>query len=102
MNIWAHITCVNWTPEIWFTDDSRTAVDGKIDERRFKLFCYICRKKSSGSCLQCDYKDCHFAFHVRCAMEKDLIRDWEKMDNQRVDSEDYECFLFCDKHLEIG
>lgn len=22
--IWAHIICVNWTPEIWFNDDKRT------------------------------------------------------------------------------
>lgn len=81
--VWAHLTCVNWIPEIWFMDDNRDTIGGKLDPDRKKFPCYICRKKNYGVCIQCDYKDCQTAFHVRCAMEKKLIRDYESMNDQR-------------------
>ena len=39
---------------------------------------------------------------MRCAIATGLIRNWESMDDQRENEEDYSCYLFCDKHLEIG
>ncbi|CDW88690.1 phd zinc finger-containing protein [Stylonychia lemnae] len=101
-NIWAHITCVNWIPDVWYKDDYKTLIEGNFNNDRQKLNCYVCRKKNTGSCIQCDYKNCQQAFHVRCGMKTQLIRDWESMDDQRVNEDDYECFVFCDKHLEIG
>lgn len=79
---WAHISCINWTPEIWFDNEQKTLVGGKLNKDRFGLFCYICKKKkkSAGSCIQCDYKDCAFNFHVRCAMKESLIMRWDDMD----------------------
>lgn len=94
------MTCVNWIPEIWYTDETKTKTGGVMCKQRDKLFCYICRKKQSGSLLQCDYKSCQFSFHVRCAMGKGLIKDWESMDEQRENEEDTNCYVFCDKHLE--
>lgn len=35
-------------------------------------------------------------------MDLKLIKDWESMDDQREDEESDECFVFCDKHSEIG
>jgi len=26
--VWAHLTCVNWIPEIWFMDDNRDTIGG--------------------------------------------------------------------------
>lgn len=47
---WAHITCVNWLPDIWFEDEDKSIIGGKIDPERKRLFCYICKnqKKNRG------------------------------------------------------
>jgi len=50
MKTWAHVVCVNWTPEIWFTDDNMTTVEGKIPNSRKELTCGVCQKKN-GSCI---------------------------------------------------
>jgi len=39
---WAHLICVNWTPEIWFTNDNNDDVDGKLNKSRQKLRCGKC------------------------------------------------------------
>jgi hypothetical protein len=36
---WAHIVCVNWTPEIWFADDNKHSVHGQVSLHRFDLVC---------------------------------------------------------------
>eukprot|EP00347_Sterkiella_histriomuscorum_P013471 403364586 len=101
--IWAHQTCINYLPDVWFTDELKNIIDGKIfANERQTLQCYICRKKSTGACIQCDYKNCQQAFHVRCAMTKDIIKDWKTMNQQREDEEAEECFIFCEKHEEVG
>lgn len=28
---WAHISCVNWLPDIWFADDDKSIIEGKLD-----------------------------------------------------------------------
>lgn len=99
---WVHYTCVNWMPEVWFTDDNKLSVQGNLSKAKEKLFCYICRQKGAGSCIQCDYKSCEKSFHVRCAIDRGLIKDWELMNDQREDEESYECFIFCESHYEIG
>jgi len=99
---WVHITCVNWTPDIWFADEEKTRVEGKINTSRFQLNCSICKRQKSGTCIQCDYKDCSISFHVRCAMRKELIRDWEAMSEHRENEEAHDCFVFCAKHIEKG
>ena len=77
---WVHYTCVNWTDEIWFKDETKTSIEGTPKIERFKLTCTICRlSKYSGSCLECDYQMCKQAYHVRCAISKGLISDWENM-----------------------
>ena len=51
---WAHVICINWTPEIWFTDENIVKVEGKVPSARNELVCKICRNKN-GSCIQCDF-----------------------------------------------
>ena len=81
-NIWAHLTCVNWLKDVWFSDEDKTKIDGKINLPEHEaLRCSICCLKNAGACIQCDYKDCTRAFHVRCAIREKLIRDWESMDD---------------------
>lgn len=75
---WAHLICVNWTPEIWFTDDTNTAIGGQINQRRKGLVCGVC-KKHSGSCVQCDFQKCHRSWHVRCAAKNGYIKPFDVM-----------------------
>ena len=81
---WAHVDCVNWTPEIWFEGDNDSKVNlFGMDKERFKLKCSIC-KSLRGSCIQCDYKDCTCSFHVRCAKKENLISEWESMSELEI------------------
>jgi len=47
---WAHVICINWTPEVWFTDDNITVVGGAVPSARNELICGVCHKKN-GSCI---------------------------------------------------
>lgn len=81
---WVHLTCVNWMPEIWFKEDSEnTIVEGNLSKDRTKLICSYCKGKNVrkfGCCIQCDYKNCPTSFHVRCAIDQNLIKPWDEMD----------------------
>ena len=100
---WAHISCINWTPEVWFLDSNTLEIDGDIALPRFNNTCYVCRsKKNTGSCISCDYKDCQLNFHVRCAIKKGLIKNYDEMIQQKHHEDDEDCFIFCDKHIELG
>ena len=56
---WAHITCVNWMPEIWYDDQDNKKICGKMNKDREGLFCHICKDRSrQGMLLQCDFKNC--------------------------------------------
>jgi len=79
-NIWAHVICVNWTPEIEFKDENRNSINGKLDLDRFNVTCKRCIKRNCGSCVQCDYKNCTVSMHVRCAVGAGMIFQWDKME----------------------
>ena len=69
---------MNWTDEVWFKDENKSAIDGAINRERFNIKCSICKEpKYTGSVLHCDYKTCGYCFHVRCAIEKGLIKEWD-------------------------
>lgn len=43
-NTWAHSICVNWNPDIYFKDDSKTEIEGSVNKKRFNLSCNMCKK----------------------------------------------------------
>lgn len=45
-NIWAHSICINWTPEIEFSDEFKNKIIGKINLERFNLTCRHCLKRN--------------------------------------------------------
>ncbi|EGG14670.1 PHD zinc finger-containing protein [Cavenderia fasciculata] len=74
---WSHLVCILNMPEI-----NRIAVLGTgkdrvgpaglfshIPKQRFKLLCYVCRKKG-GACIQCRQRSCAVAFHAYCIKKK--------------------------------
>ena len=103
---WVHLTCVNWMPEIWFTDEAlKNHISGEITKERTNLVCSYCKgknKKKVGCCIQCDYKDCPTSFHVRCAIEQELIKSWDEMDDHMVDDKVWDAYIFCKKHNNEG
>ena len=50
-DLWAHVVCVNWTPEIWFTDEENSHIGGVLARNRFDLRCGRCLKSAEGSCI---------------------------------------------------
>ena len=50
-NLWAHVICVNWNPEIYFIDQNKTKIEGVISKKRFELYCNFCRKSRKGACI---------------------------------------------------
>ena len=94
---WVHIVCANYMTGIWFAHkEARNAADiveivndtslleGRVPPMLKTLTCSICRKSPKqhpGACIQCDYKDCTVSFHVRCAIKKRIIQDWDRMND---------------------
>jgi hypothetical protein len=96
--IWAHIVCVNWHPDIWFVDDKRQKIGGKVAQSKFDLTCSKCRTKE-GACIQCDFKNCARSYHIRCAIRQDMIKSWEEMES-RVCGDNIP--VFCNMHEKEG
>ena len=49
-DIWAHVICVNWNPDIYFKDETKASIEGKLNKQRFDLNCNMCRKHE-GACI---------------------------------------------------
>ena len=95
------MVCVNWTPEIWFKNETIDVIEGAINKERFDLKCGRCRV-SEGSCIQCDYKSCSTSYHVRCAIRMGRIECWDKMHNKIGNDEAEWLPVFCAGHDRVG
>ncbi|CAO3625491.1 unnamed protein product [Cunninghamella blakesleeana] len=97
-NKWSHLLCALWIPEV---DVGNLIYMEPIDniesipKSRWKLSCYICRKKH-GACIQCDNKHCFTAFHVTCARWARLCMRMKTHVNQQDGGVALKAY--CDKH----
>ena len=74
---WACVNCVNFLPELYYQGDDRTA-RGKVDPARFRLKCSLNCAHKGGAKVQCCYKQCTVAFHVKCALGANLTTHKDK------------------------
>lgn len=96
---WVHMVCSIWIPETRITDpifiEPVTGID-RIDKNRWKLVCYICKKRM-GACIQCSSKKCPQAYHPTCGRKARLCMKMSAgiqgalLDQSTVVS-------YCDKH----
>ena len=98
-NRWAHILCAYWIPEAGFANPVyMEPIDGisNIPRARWKLQCYICRKRQ-GACIQCAHKKCFTSFHVTCARKLGLPLPMKMGESVAIDSVDLKAY--CHRHV---
>ena len=100
---WAHVSCINWTPGLYFADDEQYIVEGTVGPERYGHEWYYWKRKNVGTYITWDYDDtCNVHFHARCAMKNGIIGPINSMDNQRDPKNPDNCILFCEKHKDPG
>ena len=99
---WVHPICVNWINEIYFDEDSNlTKIVGVVEKERFNIRWRLC-KRQKGACIQCDYKNCTFNFHVSWGVSAGLIKIWSEMNEMKDPEDPNSILIFCNKHQIKG
>ncbi|KAI9144302.1 hypothetical protein BKA69DRAFT_1056796 [Paraphysoderma sedebokerense] len=99
-NQWAHLLCAMWIPETSIANPVyMEPIDSieKIPKSRWKLVCYICKKKV-GACIQCHKPNCCTAFHPTCARKAGLYLMMQTHHNK----DEITMKAYCDKHTPAG
>ncbi|XP_003374945.1 putative bromodomain protein [Trichinella spiralis] len=100
---WAHVACAMWIPEVQFANlvflepievdvilllfDYALCLN-EIPAARWKLVCYICKRRNVGACIQCQVPTCYTAFHVTCGLGANLYMKVEPVVDPSVSAEE--------------
>ncbi|XP_073429587.1 bromodomain-containing protein 1 isoform X4 [Dendrobates tinctorius] len=104
---WGHVVCALWIPEVGFANTIFIEpIDGvrNIPPARWKLTCYLCKKKGVGACIQCHKANCYTAFHVTCAQKAGLYMKMEPVKEVTVSGTTFSVkkTAYCDAHMPSG
>ncbi|KAM4037526.1 bromodomain-containing protein 1 isoform 3-T4 [Anomaloglossus baeobatrachus] len=104
---WGHVVCALWIPEVGFANTVFIEpIDGvrNIPPARWKLTCYLCKKKGVGACIQCHKANCYTAFHVTCAQKAGLYMRMEPVKELTVTGPTFTVkkTAYCDAHTPSG
>jgi len=94
--IWAHVTCLQWIPEVSVDDtELMEPISGirSIQRERWELVCYVCKQRM-GAKIQC--KSCCNAYHPLCARIAGF--KMEIKDGTRGPDGPVVCTSYCGKH----
>jgi len=92
--IWVHLSCALWIPEIYFDESLKTNnIRGLnvIEDWRFSMSCGVCRMKKIGAIVQCAGFKCSSFYHVECARRVGMY----------LEIIDLKYLLYCDKHIPL-
>jgi len=95
---WAHQVCINWNPDLKFFGQDCNRIGGHPDPERMAMRCSICFQKDAGYCIDCDSEGCPEKFHIKCAVEHRVIREWNYMIRQALPGQPDCIPLFCLSH----
>ncbi|KFW02510.1 Bromodomain and PHD finger-containing protein 3, partial [Eurypyga helias] len=104
---WAHVVCAIWIPEVCFANTVfLEPIEGitNIPPARWKLTCYICKRKGMGAAIQCHKVNCYTAFHVTCAQRAGLFMKIEPMRETSVNGTTFTVrkTAYCESHSPPG
>ncbi|XP_061869730.1 bromodomain and PHD finger-containing protein 3 isoform X4 [Colius striatus] len=104
---WAHVVCAIWIPEVCFANTVfLEPIEGinNIPPARWKLTCYICKKKGMGAAIQCHKVNCYTAFHVTCAQRAGLFMKIEPMRETSINGTTFTVrkTAYCESHSPPG
>ncbi|XP_068493323.1 uncharacterized protein [Phaseolus vulgaris] len=76
---WAHVVCALFVPEVFFQDpEGREGIDcSMVPKKRWSQRCYLC-DGCDGCALVCSEPKCGLAFHVTCALKKELWIEYKE------------------------
>ncbi|KAG9344003.1 hypothetical protein JZ751_012479 [Albula glossodonta] len=92
---WVHVSCALWIPEVSIGNPEKMEPImnvSQIPSNRWALLCCLCKEKT-GACIQCSAKNCRTAFHVTCALQRNL-----EMNTILTEADEVKFKSFCPKH----
>eukprot|EP00347_Sterkiella_histriomuscorum_P006488 403352576 len=98
---WIHLACIFWHSSIKFSDESRMDVMQVQRNYQSRNKCCYCRNTAqSKKTMTCEF-NCKKTFHVRCAIQRGLITDYEIMREKQANKMTGEPQVYCSKHTRL-